>query len=159
MSAAALKESSLAAAAAINEKASNNNHRSSHSVNKSSVPPPQQQQPMVIAPGLTMKWIERGNGYAVTPTSSVVVHYTGTLVDGSVFDSSAGKPPYHFLLGFGQVVSGLEQALVYLREGDKVIINMESDWGYGDAGIEDVVPPNAVLNYDLELLEARDSEQ
>ena len=73
-----------------------------------------------------------------------------------VFDSSDGKPPYQFLMGQGQVISGLERALLQLVEGDRVELSLDANWGYGEAGIDGIVPGNAHLNYSMELLEVVD---
>eukprot|EP00455_Lapot_gusevi_P014943 TRINITY_DN1752_c0_g3_i3.p1 TRINITY_DN1752_c0_g3~~TRINITY_DN1752_c0_g3_i3.p1 ORF type:complete len:273 (+),score=67.65 TRINITY_DN1752_c0_g3_i3:53-820(+) len=106
-----------------------------------------------VVPGLLMEVVVPGNGANFPSLSSVVqVHYTGSLEDGRVFDSSAGKAPYQFPLGAGQIIQGLEQALLLMSIGQLVRITVQPALGYGEEGISGVIPPNAVLKYEVQLL-------
>merc|ERR1711907_203155 len=83
------------------------------------------------------------------------MHYTGTLADGGKkFDSSRDRnSPFKFTLGVGQVIQGWDQGLVGRCIGDKLILNIPANLGYGARGAGGVIPPNAALKFDVEVLD------
>lgn len=105
------------------------------------------------ASGLRYKILENGSGKQATKGAGVSVHYKGQLVDGSVFDSSyKRKEPIDFTVGVGQVIKGWDEGILLLKVGDKARLVIPSDLGYGAAGAGGVIPPNAILIFDVELV-------
>jgi FKBP-type peptidyl-prolyl cis-trans isomerase FkpA len=97
--------------------------------------------------------ITSGNGAAPKPGDTVTVHYTGWLTDGTKFDSSVDRDdPFAFVLGEGQVIQGWDQGIATLRVGDKARFTIPPELGYGESGYPDVIPPNATLIFEVELL-------
>lgn len=83
----------------------------------------------------------------------VTVHYTGTLIDGTKFDSSLDRgTSFTFNLGAGEVVKGWDQGLVGMKVGGKRKLTIPPSLGYGEAGAGDTIPPNATLVFEIELL-------
>lgn len=81
------------------------------------------------------------------------MHYTGTLTDGSKFDSSRDRDePFKFQLGVGQVIKGWDEGLLGMCPGDKRKLVIPSHLGYGEAGAGDVIPPNAELHFEVECI-------
>lgn len=94
-----------------------------------------------------------GSGAAAKAGDRVQVHYTGRLENGSVFDSSRTRnQPFEFQLGVGQVIRGWDEGVAGMRVGDKRQLTIPSDLGYGSRGAGGVIPPNATLIFDVELL-------
>jgi len=83
------------------------------------------------------------------------VNYTGTLEDGSVFDSSLnpGRGPFTFTLGVGSVIKGWDLGVKGMNVGGKRKLTIPADLGYGDKGAGEVIPPGATLMFEVELLE------
>ena len=96
-----------------------------------------------------------GEGAEAQDFNKVVVNYTGMLEDGSVFDSSLnpGREPFMFTLGIGSVIKGWDQGVKGMKVGGKRKLTISPELGYGAQGAGDVIPPNAILNFDVELLE------
>ena len=103
-----------------------------------------------------------GTGAIATAGSNVTVHYTGWLYDekapkqrGEEFDSSVGRGPFTFLLGAGQVIRGWDDGVAGMKVGGKRVLLIPSDYGYGRAGAGGVIPPNASLVFEVELLSVK----
>jgi peptidyl-prolyl cis-trans isomerase A (cyclophilin A) len=103
--------------------------------------------------GLRYKIIQKGSGAQAEKGKSVSVHYEGSLENGQVFDSSyRRKNPITFTLGIGQVILGWDEGIALLKEGDKARFVIPSYLGYGEHGAGGVIPPNATLVFDVELV-------
>ena len=98
-----------------------------------------------------------GEGKEAILGKVVSVHYTGTLVDGTKFDSSVDRgTPFQFTLGAGQVIQGWDQGVLGMKVGGKRILTIPSDLAYGPAGRPGTIPPSATLIFDIELLDIKD---
>ncbi len=105
------------------------------------------------ASGLRYQIIQKGDGQKAEKGKTVSVHYKGALPDGTVFDSSFKRnQPIDFQLGVGQVIPGWDEGISLLHVGDKARLVIPSDLGYGSAGAGGVIPPNATLVFDVELV-------
>ncbi|MWB95363.1 peptidylprolyl isomerase [Flavobacterium sp. GA093] len=106
--------------------------------------------------GLRYKMIQKGDGKKAEAGKTVSVHYEGSLETGKVFDSSyPRKKPIEFKLGIGQVIEGWDEGIALLQVGDKARFVIPSDLGYGPAGAGGVIPPNATLIFDVELMDVK----
>jgi peptidyl-prolyl cis-trans isomerase A (cyclophilin A) len=106
--------------------------------------------------GLRYQFIQRGEGKQAVAGKTVAVHYEGSLETGKVFDSSyPRKKPIEFKLGQGQVIEGWDEGIALLKVGDKARFVIPSDLGYGPAGAGGVIPPNATLIFDVELMDVK----
>lgn len=103
--------------------------------------------------GLVVEEVECGDGEEAVMSSQAVVHYTGTLEDGSTFDSSQGGAPFPFRVGAGDVIQGWDLGIEGMRVGGKRRLTIPPDLAYGDAGRAPVIPPGATLIFDVELVE------
>ena len=108
------------------------------------------------ASGLQYKDITVGDGAEAKSGDSVSVHYTGWLTDGTKFDSSVDRgQPFSFTLGQGGVIAGWDEGVVGMKEGGKRILVIPSNLGYGPNGASGVIPPNATLIFEVELLDVQ----
>mmetsp|Transcript_30794 Transcript_30794/g.46713 ORF Transcript_30794/g.46713 Transcript_30794/m.46713 type:complete len:126 (-) Transcript_30794:2163-2540(-) len=84
----------------------------------------------------------------------LTMHYTGTLADGGKeFDSSVSRgKPFKFVIGIGQVIRGWDEGVMKMSLGEKAMLKITSDYGYGERGAPGAIPPNADLNFEVELL-------
>lgn len=107
--------------------------------------------------GLYYKITQHGNGKKPQAGQKVAVHYTGMLLDKSVFDSSySRRQPLNFTIGVGQVIEGWDEGILLLHEGDKARLVIPSDLAYGASGAGGVIPPHAPLIFDVELVKVND---
>ena len=103
--------------------------------------------------GLRYQIIQEGTGQQPVAGQTVSVHYKGQLLDGTVFDSSYKRQkPLDFVLGQGQVIPGWDEGVSLLKVGDKARFVIPSDLAYGSRGAGGVIPPNAALIFDVELV-------
>ncbi|MXY61974.1 MAG: FKBP-type peptidyl-prolyl cis-trans isomerase [Synechococcus sp. SB0665_bin_28] len=109
---------------------------------------------MTITPsGLKIIDVQIGTGREALANTNVTVHYDGRLEDGKEFDSSHRRgQPFQFRLGAGQVIQGWDEGLVGMKEGGKRQLVIPPELGYGQQGAGGVIPPNATLVFDVELL-------
>jgi peptidyl-prolyl cis-trans isomerase A (cyclophilin A) len=106
--------------------------------------------------GLRFQILQKGNGKKAEKGSKVSVHYKGQLLDGTVFDSSyKRKEPIDFTLGVGQVISGWDEGIQLLQVGDKARLVIPSDLAYGERGAGGLIPSNATLIFDVELMNVK----
>ena len=97
-----------------------------------------------------------GTGAVATAGKTAVVHYTGWLLDGTKFDSSRDRnQPFSFPLGAGQVIKGWDEGVAGMKVGGKRTLIVPPALGYGARGAGGVIPPNATLKFDVELLDVR----
>ena len=103
--------------------------------------------------GLRYQILQKGTGAQAEKGKQISVHYKGQLTDGTVFDSSyQRKQPIDFTVGIGQVIKGWDEGLQLLQVGDKARLVIPSQLAYGSQGAGGVIPPNATLIFDLELM-------
>lgn len=106
--------------------------------------------------GLRYKILQEGNGKRASKGAMVSVHYKGQLVNGQVFDSSyQRKQPIDFTIGVGQVIPGWDEGIMLLKVGDKARLVIPSDLAYGSRGAGGVIPPDATLIFDVELMNVK----
>ncbi|PCI21296.1 peptidylprolyl isomerase [Candidatus Wolfebacteria bacterium] len=97
--------------------------------------------------------LEKGDGPEAAKGNTVSVHYTGTLEDGTKFDSSLDRgTPFSFLLGAGQVIQGWDVGVEGMTVGEKRKLTIPSGLAYGDQGVPGAIPPGATLIFEVELL-------
>ena len=110
----------------------------------------------VTSSGLQYWDITPGTGVVATSGKHVKVHYTGWLTDGKKFDSSVDrKEPFEFKLGNGDVIKGWDEGVEGMKVGGKRQLRVPPQLGYGSQGAGGVIPPNATLIFDVELLDVR----
>ena len=106
--------------------------------------------------GLRYEILQKGEGKKATKGANVSVHYKGQLLDGTVFDSSyKRKQPIDFPVGVGQVIAGWDEGIQLLKVGDKARFVIPSSLAYGESGAGGVIPPNATLIFDVELMDVK----
>jgi len=115
---------------------------------KPSQPPPPPPGPKTLEKVDTVV----GTGPEAKVGDKVKVHYTGTLLNGTQFDSSVGKDPFEFEIGKGGVIKGWDQGVPGMKIGGKRKLTIPSDLAYGEAGSGDKIPPSSPLKFDIELL-------
>lgn len=103
---------------------------------------------------LEIETIVEGSGVESKVGDSLTVHYTGMLEDGTKFDSSVDRgTPFNFILGIGQVIEGWEKGMEGMKVGEKRKLTIQPEYAYGERGVPGVIPPNATLIFEVELLE------
>ena len=106
---------------------------------------------------LNIDVIQKGDGPAIQNGQTAVVHYTGTLLDGTKFDSSVDRgTPFSFSLGAGEVIEGWDQGVNGMTVGEKRKLKISPELGYGASGAGGIIPPNATLIFEIELLEIKE---
>lgn len=95
-----------------------------------------------------------GEGVEANDFNKVIVNYTGSLEDGSIFDSSLnpGREPFSFTLGVGSVIKGWDIGVKGMKVGGKRKLTIPPELGYGENGAGDVIPPGATLIFEVDLL-------
>ena len=107
----------------------------------------------VNAADLSFEVISEGDGETAKNGMQISVHYQGRLTDGTIFDDSQKRgTPFSFTLGSGQVIQGWEQGIAGMKIGEKRILTIPPELGYGVTGAGGVIPPNATLVFDVELI-------
>lgn len=103
----------------------------------------------------SITYLNAGEG-TETPTKGkkVTAHYTGKLLDGTVFDSSVTRgQPFKFTIGVGQVIKCWDEGMMKLKKGQKAILNCPPDIAYGSRGAGAAIPPNATLKFEVEMID------
>jgi len=118
--------------------------------------PPQASGPVTTESGLQYVELVKGTGREAELGDTATVHYTGWLADGTKFDSSHDRgQPFSFRVGTGQVIKGWDEGVLGMRIGAKRKLIVPPDLGYGARGAGSVIPPNATLTFEVELLDLR----
>lgn len=104
---------------------------------------------------LKIETLQPGQGdKEVKAGDNLTMHYTGTLEDGTKFDSSVDRgTPFSFTIGVSMVIQGWEKGILGMKIGEKRKLTIPSEMGYGERGAGDSIPPNATLIFEVELLE------
>jgi peptidyl-prolyl cis-trans isomerase A (cyclophilin A) len=106
--------------------------------------------------GLDYIEVQEGTGTQAAAGKTVSVHYTGKFQDGRVFDSSVPRgEPITFKLGVGQVIKGWDEGIAMMKVGGKAQLIIPADLAYGERGASGVIPPNAILVFDVELVDVK----
>lgn len=109
---------------------------------------------VAVASGISKAVVQHGEGDTPKTGDEVWAHYEGKLEDGSTFDSSRRRSkPFVFFVGVGQVIAGWDEGFASMRRGEKAVLSIEASQGYGTAGAGGVIPPNARLHFDVELID------
>mmetsp|Transcript_73220 Transcript_73220/g.160228 ORF Transcript_73220/g.160228 Transcript_73220/m.160228 type:complete len:139 (-) Transcript_73220:103-519(-) len=110
--------------------------------------------------GVMKKLLQEGSGKQPAQGDTVFVHYTGKLTNGNVFDSSVGKPHrakygFYFTLGAGDVIKGWDVGVATMKIGEKALLTCSPEYAYGAQGAPPVIPANATLLFEVELLDTK----
>eukprot|EP00123_Amoebidium_parasiticum_P022670 comp9221_c0_seq1/m.4361 comp9221_c0_seq1/g.4361 ORF comp9221_c0_seq1/g.4361 comp9221_c0_seq1/m.4361 type:complete len:120 (-) comp9221_c0_seq1:318-677(-) len=107
--------------------------------------------------GVDIEIIKEGTGRTPNKGETVHVHYTGTLTNGTKFDSSRDRGrPFVFKVGIGSVIKGWDEGVLQLKEGTRAKLTCSPDYAYGAEGAPPEIPPNSTLVFDVELLSIGD---
>ena len=113
-------------------------------------------QPVTTPSGLKYEDLVEGAGPSPKAGQMVSVHYTGTLLDGTKFDSSRDRgAPFAFQIGRGRVIKGWDEGVLTMKVGGRRMLTIPGDLAYGARGAGDLIPPDATLVFDVELLKVQ----
>jgi len=111
---------------------------------------------MITKSGLEYIETTTGTGVQAETGKTVKVHYTGKFPNGKVFDSSIERgEPIEFVLGTGRVIKGWDEGIALMKVGGKARLVIPAQLGYGERGAGGVIPPNATLEFEVELVEVK----
>lgn len=107
----------------------------------------------ISANELKINIVLEGAGAKAENGMQISVHYEGRLRDGTVFDGSKPRgAPFSFVLGVGQVIKGWDSGILGMKEGEKRVLTIPPELGYGARGAGSAIPPNATLVFDVEMI-------
>ena len=110
--------------------------------------------------GVKVTIIQEGNGDVAKSGDTVAMNYTGKLADGTVFDSNIDPKfghvaPFEFILDGGMVIKGWDVGVAGMKVGEKRMLEIQPEYAYGSVGAGGVIPPNATISFEVELLEIK----
>lgn len=115
---------------------------------------PNTQYPTSNIQGMKIEILKQGTGAEAKSGDTVTVNYTGTLIDGTKFDSSLnpGREPFQFTLGQNRVIQGWELGVLGMKVGEKRKLTIPPELGYGERGAGAIIPPGATLIFEIDLI-------